>query len=45
MLLKEKRKREKLKNSKEKRSAVINVILSENKNEIEVKRFFYKIYN
>ena len=42
MFLKEERKKEKLKNSKEK-SAIINVALSENKNKIEIKRFFCKI--
>ena len=42
MFLKEKRKKEKFKNSK-KRNAIVNVALSENKNEFEVEKSFYKI--
>ena len=42
MFLKEKRKEEKFKNSK-KRNAIVNVALSENKNEFEVENPFYKI--
>ena len=43
MFLKEKRKEKKLKDPKKKRSAIVNVTLSENKNGIEAERPFCKI--
>ena len=46
MFLKEERKREKFKNPKKKRSAIVNVALSENKNENETaERFICKTYD